>query len=123
MELGGMYAVRAYPEGEAYADQGYVLNLEARMQLPKLYDHMPGQLQLIGFVDTGSVMINKNPWPGSGENHRTLSGAGVGLNWSEPNNYMVRAYYAHRLGNEVATLPPYSSGRFWIQGVKYFGAF
>ncbi len=30
MELGGMYGVRAYPEGEAYADQGYVLNLEAR---------------------------------------------------------------------------------------------
>jgi len=122
MELGGMYAVRAYPEGEAFADQGYVLNLEARMQLPKLYDHMPGQLTLIGFVDTGSVMLNKD-FVGTGENHRTLSGAGVGLNWSEPNNYMVRAYYAHRLGNEKATSSPDSSGRFWIQGVKYFGAF
>jgi hemolysin activation/secretion protein len=122
MELGGMYAVRAYPEGEAYADQGYVLNLEARMQLPRLYDHMPGQLQLIGFVDTGSVMTNKNPWS-PGDNRRTLSGAGVGINWFEANNFMVRAYYAHKLGNEKAESATDSSGRFWIQGVKYFGAF
>ena len=119
MELGGMYAVRAYPEGEAYADQGYVLTLEARLQLPMLSDKAPGQLQLIGFVDTGSVDINKAPWTG-GENRRTLSGAGVGLNWSENNNFMVRAYYAFKLGDEVARSAPDASGRFWIQAVKYF---
>jgi hemolysin activation/secretion protein len=33
MALGGMYGVRAYPEGEAYADQGYLLTLEARQLL------------------------------------------------------------------------------------------
>jgi hemolysin activation/secretion protein len=121
MELGGMYAVRAYPEGEAYADQGYVVNLEARMQLPKFSDAMPGQLQLIGFIDTGRVIVNKNPWPGAaGVNRRTLSGAGVGLNWSDTNNFMVRAYYAFKVGDEVATSSPDKSGRFWIQAVKYF---
>lgn len=119
MELGGMYAVRAYPEGEAYADEGYVLNLEARMQLPKFSEQQMGQLQLIGFVDTGSVTTNKNPWT-AGSNHRTLSGAGVGLNWSDINNYMVRAYYAHKLGNADAISAPDRSGRFWIQAVKYF---
>lgn len=119
MELGGMYAVRAYPEGEAYADQGYVLNLEARMQLPKFSERQLGQVQLIGFVDTGSVTINKNPWA-PGDNRRTLSGAGVGLNWSDTNNFMVRAYYARKLGNETATSAPDKSGRFWIQAVKYF---
>ena len=119
MALGGMYAVRAYPEGEAYADEGYVLNLEARMQVPKFSDSMPGQLQLIGFVDVGSVTVNKTPWaPGS--NTRTLSGAGIGINWSETNNFMVRAYYAVKLGNETATSAPDASGRFWIQAVKYF---
>jgi len=119
MELGGMYAVRAYPEGEAYADEGYVLNLEVRKQLPKFSERMPGQMQLIGFVDAGSVTAYKNPWaPGS--NSRTLSGAGVGLNWTDINNFVVRAYYAHKLSNEVATSAPDKSGRFWIQAVKYF---
>jgi len=122
MELGGMYAVRAYPEGETYADEGYVLTLEARLQLPKFSERLPGQMQLIAFVDTGSVTINKNPgpWSGAGPNNRTLSGAGVGFNWSDPNNFMVRAYYAFKLGDEVATSAPDASGRFWIQAVKYF---
>ena len=54
MGLGGMYAVRAYPVGEAYADEGYVVNLEARLLLPKFSQRMPGQMHLIGFVDTGA---------------------------------------------------------------------
>ncbi|MEO7954790.1 MAG: ShlB/FhaC/HecB family hemolysin secretion/activation protein [Polaromonas sp.] len=119
MELGGMNGVRAYPEGEAYADQGYLLTLEARMQLPRFSGQMPGQMQLIGFVDTGSVTLNKNPWT-TGDNRRTLSGAGVGLNWSENNNFLVRAYYARKLGSGTALSAPDKSGRFWIQAVKYF---
>jgi hemolysin activation/secretion protein len=118
MELGGMYGVRAYPVGEAYADQGYVLTLEARVQLPTPVQ-LPGQMQLIGFVDTGSVTLNKTPWT-TGDNRRTLSGAGVGLNWSETNNFLVRAFYARQLGSEAATSAPDNSGRFWIQAVKYF---
>ncbi len=118
MELGGMYGVRAYPVGEAYADQGYVLTLEARMRLPTPVQ-LPGQVQLIGFVDTGSVTLNKNPWD-AGDNRRTLSGAGVGLNWSETNNFLVRTFYARKLGNEAPTSAPDKSGRFWVQAVKYF---
>ena len=118
MELGGMYGVRAYPAGEAYADQGYVLTLEARLRLPTP-DQFPGQMQLIGFIDTGSVTTHKNPWD-AGDNRRTLSGAGVGLNWSDTNNFLVRALYARKLGNEAATSAPDKSGRFWVQAVKYF---
>ena len=43
MGLGGANGVRAYPEGEAYGDQGYVLNLEARCLLPSLSERVPGQ--------------------------------------------------------------------------------
>nr|WP_254068021.1 ShlB/FhaC/HecB family hemolysin secretion/activation protein [Acidovorax sp. SRB_14] len=118
MELGGMYGVRAYPEGEAYGDQGYVLALEARMRLPTPYQ-LPGQVQLIGFIDAGSVTINKNPWS-TGDNRRTLSGAGVGVNWSDTNNFLVRAFYARKLGHDAATSAPDKSGRFWVQAVKYF---
>jgi hemolysin activation/secretion protein len=120
MELGGMYGVRAYPEGETYADQGYVLNLEARWQLPQFANTWPGQVQLIGFIDTGSAHINKTPWPGSSANQRTLSAGGVGLNWSERNNFMVRAYYAFKVDGEAASAAPDADGRFWIQGVKFF---
>ncbi|MDB5931985.1 MAG: Polypeptide-transport-associated domain protein ShlB-type [Polaromonas sp.] len=119
MELGGMNGVRAYPEGEAYADQGYLLTLEARMLLPKFSEQMPGQMQLVGFIDTGRVTLNKNPWT-TGDNQRTLSGAGVGLNWSAANNFVIRTSYARKLGSGTATSAPDKSGRFWIQAVKYF---
>ena len=119
MELGGMYAVRAYPEGEAYADQGLVASLEARWLAPAFSDRMPGQMQYIGFVDAGSVTVNRNPWTAA-NNSRTLSGAGVGLIWTSLDNLVLKAFYAHKLGNQPATSAPDSSGRFWVQAVKYF---
>ena len=119
MELGGAYGVRAYPEGEAFADDGYLINLEARMLLPKWSDRIPGRMQLIGFVDTGSVTVNHNNY-GTADNHRTLSAAGVGIDWFENNNFLVRASYAFKLGNEKAISAPDKSGRLWVQVVKYF---
>lgn len=119
MELGGMNAVRAYPEGEAYADQGYVLSLEARLLLAPFTPTQRGQVQALAFVDTGTVSRDHSPWTDT-PNRRTLSGAGVGLIWSENNNFMVRAYYARKLGSAMATSSPDKSGRFWIQAVKYF---
>ena len=121
MGLGGPYAVRAYPVGEAYADEGYVLTLEARLRLPKFSESLPGQFHLVGFVDTGSVTINKNPFPGSAvPNERTLSAAGFGATWVDYNNFSLAAYWAHKLGNGVATSAPDKSSRVWLQGIKYF---
>ena len=119
MELGGMNAVRAYPEGEAYADQGHVLSLEARMLLPQALERQPGQLQLVGFADVGRVRLEHDPWT-AGANDRTLSGAGLGLVWSDAGDFIVRAYYARKLGGGAARSAPDRSGRFWIQAVKYF---
>ncbi len=119
MELGGASAVRAYPEGEAYADEGYVATVEARMLLPRFSDQQTGQVQLVGFVDTGTVTLNKNPWTG-GQNSRTLSAAGVGVVWTSYNDFTVRAYWAHKLGNARAVSAPDASNRFWIQAIKYF---
>ena len=113
MGMGGPYAVRAYPVGEAYADEGYVVNLEARLLLPKFSERMPGQMHLVGFVDSGSVTLDKNPWT-AGDNHRTLSGAGVGLTWADYNNFVVNLYWA-QTGQRVATSAPDKSGRFWFQ--------
>ncbi len=119
MALGGPYAVRAYPVGEGYSDEAYVATLEARLLLPTIWERMPGQMHLIGFADIGTGTINKDPWTDE-ENHRTLSGAGVGLTWADYNNFMVSVCYAHKLGNEVATAAPDASGQIWLQAVKYF---
>ena len=118
MALGGPYAVRAYPVGEGYSDEAYVATLEARLLLPT-WESMPGQMHLIGFADAGTGTINKDPWTDE-ENHRTLSGAGVGLTWADYNNFMVSVCYAHKLGNEEATAAPDASGQIWLQAVKYF---
>lgn len=119
MELGGMNAVRAYPEGEAYADEGLLVTVEGRMQLPDFSDRLPGRMQLVAFVDAGSVRTHKEPWV-EGRNRRTLSAVGLGLVWSDPRNFLLRTYYARKLGSEPATSSPDRSGRFWIQGVKFF---
>lgn len=118
MVLGGMDGVRAYPQGEAFGDQGYLVTLEARLLLPKP-ESLPGQVHLIGFVDGGSVTINKKPWA-AGNNHRDLGAYGVGLTWGDPGNFAIRTYYARKLGDSAATAAPDKSGRFWIQAVKYF---
>ena len=118
MGLGGVGGVRAYPGGEAYGDQGYVLNLELRQNLPA-FTAVAGQLQLVGFADTGTVKLNRHAWS-AGENRRTLSGTGVGVSWTGANALIVKGYYAHKLGNAKATSAPDSVGRFWLQAVKYF---
>lgn len=117
--LGGMDGVRAYPQGEAFGDEGYLMTLEARYLLAGLSERVPGQVHLLGFVDAGNVTIDKDPWF-AGSNDRNLSGTGVGATWVDPGNFAIRTYYARKLGNEDAISAPDKSGRFWIQAIKYF---
>ncbi len=119
MELGGAYAVRAYPEGEAYGDEGVVGTLEARMWLPKPWRRMPGRLQLAVFEDAGFVRFAVRPWlPGA--DHATRAGAGVGLAWAKPGNFLLQLSYAHRTGTPPATSIRESSGEFRFEAVKFF---
>lgn len=119
MELGGAYAVRAYPEGEAYGDEGYVATVEARLMLDQWTGSLPGQFQLIGFVDAGEVDFAHDPWfPGS--NHARRGGAGFGLNWFGPQDLIIRASYARRFNDQVSTSGPDETGRAWFQIVKLF---
>jgi Hemolysin activation/secretion protein len=119
MVLGGMDGARAYPQGEAFGDQGYLGRLEASQLLAGLSNHVPGRVHLLAFVDGGHITINKNPW-NAGDNGRTLSSTGVGLTWDDPGNFAVRTYYARKLGSEDAISAPDKSGRFWIQAIKFF---
>lgn len=109
--LGGAYGVRAYPQGEAAGDQGWLANLELR------YDLTPAW-QLSTFLDHGEVRLNKDTWD-SGDNHRSLSGAGVGVNWSDY-GWRVSAVSAWKLGNDDPQSDVDRTPRAWVQLVRYF---
>ena len=119
MELGGAYAVRAYPEGEAYGDEGYVATVEARLMLDQWTQSLPGQFQLIAFVDGGEVDFAHDPWF-PGPNHARRSGGGIGVNWFGPDDLIIRASYARRFDDQISTSGPDESGRAWFQIVKLF---
>jgi len=119
MSLGGAYAVRAYPEGEAYGDEGYVATLEARLVLDQWTPSMPGSLQAIAFVDAGEVNFAHDPWF-TGSNHARRLGAGVGLIWSGPDDLTIRATYATKIDDQEATSAPDEDGRAWFQITKLF---
>jgi hemolysin activation/secretion protein len=127
--LGGL-GVRAYPQGEAAADEGTLLNLEARYSVPG-YD---GNLQLIGFIDTGYVRLHNKTWTGwqpigkpNFPNSYNLSGIGFGANLFKASDYFIRASVAWKLGSNPGADASgrdsdntNNSGRFWLQASKQF---
>ena len=116
--LGGPTGIRAYPQGESPGDEGYRVSAELRLRLGR--PSPSHALFALGYIDCGAVTVNKNPWPGAGTNHRFLKGAGLGLLWTCEQNYAIRLDYAWKLGHEPAVSEPDASGRFWLQGVRYF---
>ncbi|QMV62988.1 ShlB/FhaC/HecB family hemolysin secretion/activation protein [Pseudomonas berkeleyensis] len=111
LSLGGAYGVRAYPQGEASGDQGWLANLELRYALTEAW-------QLNTFVDHGEVRLNKDTWS-DGENHRRLSAAGVGARWAA-HDWQVNAVAAWKLGNDDPQSDVDRSPRVWVQVVRFF---
>ncbi|MDO3387654.1 ShlB/FhaC/HecB family hemolysin secretion/activation protein [Gilvimarinus sp. SDUM040013] len=75
ISLGGAYGVRAYAQGEASGDEGYIANLELRYNLNDKW-------QVYGLLDHGAVDVNKNPWDERINNERDLTGAGIGARFN-----------------------------------------
>jgi hemolysin activation/secretion protein len=73
-QLGGSQGVRAYPEGQASGDEGWLANVELRWQAAPDW-------QLQAYEDAGAIQTNRHPWTDVG-NHNHLSGAGLGLAWT-----------------------------------------
>jgi hemolysin activation/secretion protein len=111
--LGGATGVRAYPQGEAGGDQGYLFTAELHWKMPT------SKLQLAAFIDSGSVILNKNPWYDL-VNQRTLTGAGLGVIWNWDQHGSLRLDYAWKLGSEPAVSDADSNGRFWLQCTRRF---
>ena len=115
--LGGISGVRAYPQGEAPGDSGYLLSGELRYAFN--LGTLPGSFQVTGFVDMGQVTLNEEAFAG-GANHRRLSGGGIGLNWTRSEDFALRLAVAHRIGNARATAGSDAETRGWLQAIKYF---
>ncbi|MFV9653965.1 ShlB/FhaC/HecB family hemolysin secretion/activation protein [Pseudomonas sp. NY15366] len=109
--LGGAYGVRAYPQGEAPGDEGWLANLELRYTLTEAW-------QLSTFVDHGQVRLNKDTWTAD-DNHRSLSGAGIGAQWAA-NGWQLSTVAAWRLGNADAESDVARTPRVWAQVVRAF---
>lgn len=78
LAVGGLFAVRAFPQGEATGDIGYFAQAEFRRNV--LFDGLTAGL----FVDHGHVEINADALPGQGSNNRSLAAAGLALRFQGP---------------------------------------
>jgi hemolysin activation/secretion protein len=68
--LGGANGVRAYPIGEAYGDDGSLVQLEIRYAISNSIFYV--------FYDTGTITINHTAFA-AGTNERSLAGNGLGF--------------------------------------------
>jgi hemolysin activation/secretion protein len=116
MTAGGPYTVRAYDIGAISGDTGYTGTVEMRHDLgPLLF----GKWQALAFIDSSYVKVNRHPWSTT-ENSATLSGAGLGLNWTGPDQWRASASVATRLGAASSLLTKPSSVRAWLVASKGF---
>jgi len=99
--LGGPYSVRAYPAGDTLADKAILFSVEWRQQIPVAWgDGLEG----IVFYDRARGTLDADPWTNS-DNHVTLDGAGVGLNFRISHKTVLSSTLAFR-GNRDMTAAP-----------------
>jgi hemolysin activation/secretion protein len=115
MIAGGPYTVRSYDISALTGDGGIQASAEWRRELPAWH----GQWQALGFVDTEHLTINENVWT-AGINTASISGAGLGLNWTGSNKWSAKASIATRLGAVPALAVATSSVHAWIEIAKGF---
>lgn len=118
MSLGGPYAVRAYDSGAASGDNAQLTSAEIRQTLSQPWG---GQLTGIAFIDSARVTLNKNLWPGaSAQNNAALTGAGLGLHWTGPQQWMARAFMAAPVGTSTTAIGSRRATRGWLETRKAF---
>ncbi len=88
--LGGTSGVRAYPTSEGSGSEGYIVNLEARKELPLNFS-------VLGFYDFGHV--KQKVEQAESRNEFNLKGYGMALDWQGPYRTNVSLIWARRIGN------------------------
>ena len=110
--LGGVQGVRAYPQGEAACDDALLASLAL--------NYAPGAAwQLSGFVDGAAGRLNHTPIPAATNNRQTLSGGGLGVNYTQPGGLSVAATLAWRSGRAPLSDRD-RAPRLWMSLQTYF---
>lgn len=109
--LGGSAAVRAYPQGEAPVDDGWLGTLELR------YSPAPNW-QASVFNDAAQGRLQHAPVNSAG-NQRRLSGAGLGVSYAETGGLVVQATLAWRT-DDAPTADSDRSPRGWLRVLHPF---
>jgi hypothetical protein len=90
-----------------------LINIELQRSLGPLGN---GNATGILFLDHGATSLNHRTWSTyTGNNQRRLSGTGIGLNWSNEEGYLGRAYWAYKLGDNIAQSGKDSRTRLWVE--------
>ena len=113
LSLGGTSGVRAYPQGEAPGDEGYIVSGEVRYTVPLR------PVQIAAFVDAAGVRFNHNRYE-AGRNSRSLSGAGASITWAPLPSVGLKLMVASRLGSEKVESEQDAATRWWLQGLWRF---
>jgi hemolysin activation/secretion protein len=116
MVAGGPFTVRAYDIGALSGDTGVLASAEFRHDLRLLWN---GQLQAVAFADSEHVTINHDVWA-PGPNSATLSGAGLGFNWSDAKQWNAKAYIAVPIGGTPELIDRNNAARVWVAVSKGF---
>lgn len=91
--LGGDKGVRAYPAAEGSSDVGAIINTELRYWISPLWTTYT-------FFDWGYGRIRKTPDALTGDNTRTLHGYGLGVQYTDPDLFTLKASVGIR-GNDA----------------------
>ncbi len=94
LSLGGATGVRGYAGGEATGDSGDLLSWELRKNI--VSDKIKGDFVVSLFGDYGRSKINHSPLATDLINTVSLVSHGVGLAWSIPDNFLIKASLAWR---------------------------
>ncbi len=113
--IGGPASVRAYDVGALSGDNVQLVSAEYRYEVGPLLE---GQLQLVAFADAATIKVNQRVWSPS-ENQATLSGVGLGLNWTGPMQWAVKAHVA-TLQHQKSALLAAPTTRGWVELQKRF---
>jgi hemolysin activation/secretion protein len=112
LTLGGATAVRAYPAAEAPSDQGVVVNGELRYFIDPSWT-------VFALYDWGKGKLRKRPDPGS-ENTRVIDGSGIGVYFSDPRIFTLKASLAWRGRDRPQSEAGNDSPRFYVQVQRPF---
>lgn len=107
----GPQRIRAWTSAEGQGDEGWLLQTELR--------HRMGRAEPFVFADAGQVKLRRRPWRRD-DNWRSLTGAGLGLRWTEK-SWSAQAVVAWRTGgHRPGSRLGYKNPRIWLAATYRF---